>query len=779
LAKNFRSSQAMVDGVNALFEKAEQQERGAFLFKTEQDNELPFYPVKANGLKTNFKHCLLSSQLKDAPALLWSVSDEEKRKKDTLYHAAANHHANMIAELLNDPQAGYYQAEQLVERVKPGDIAVLVNNFTEANTIKRALHERGLKSVYLSDRESVFAQRVAKDLFYLVSACAEPRNPSHIRSALAAKLVDLSFSELNFIHSNEREWERRVEQFLAYHEQWQRQGLLAMLHRLLHDFQIPARLLNDKTNGERQLADVLHIAELLQQHSLLLDGMPALVNYFAEQVNERHGYQSDSRTQADEQQLRLESDDALIKIVTIHKSKGLQYPLVFMPFVAYTKPQAHRLQAPATYHDENGELQTLWQLEGDGKKRLSDEILAEDIRKIYVAVTRAQYATFIAIERSNDYGVNPLFYLLNGGSSINEPLYGFVNKQWQQSPHTSVTHLTEDEPKVQAMMSQEGQPELSARHMPAGHRLEQWWVASYSALSHSKSDAAPLPAPDTPQDMNQRDEREDEDGQVMQPASATQPSADSIHHLPKGAGPGTFLHNLLEESANSGFEFIANDTAARTALIERFCVTEFWQAHSESLNAWLAAYLQQPFVLQRDDCNVCLAQLKTYKAEPEFWFGADQVNTRQLDKLVSDHIQPGHSRPTLDNNLINGMLKGFIDLVFEHNGLYYVADYKSNWLGEDDNAYSQAAMRDKVLSSRYDLQYVIYTLALHRLLKARLGNEYDYDTHVGGSVYLFLRGHRAATAGAFFDRPPRQLIETLDAMFAGESLKPGKEASHD
>ncbi|AVJ57145.1 exodeoxyribonuclease V subunit beta [Idiomarina sp. OT37-5b] len=772
LAKNFRSSQAMVDSVNALFEKAEQQPRGAFLFKTEQDNELPFYSVAANGLKRTFKHCLLSSQLKTAPALLWSVSNEEKRNKDTLFNAAANHHANMIAQLLNDPQAGYYDADDaLVERVKAGDIAVLVNNFNEANTIKRALHERGLKSVYLSDRESVFAQRVAKDLFYLVSACAEPRNPDRIRSALASQLVDLSFSELNFIHSDEQEWEQRVEQFLSYHEQWQRQGLLAMLHRLLHDFHIPARLLADRINGERQLADVLHIAELLQQQSLLLDGMPALVNYFAEQINERHGYQANSRTQADEQQLRLESDDALIKIVTIHKSKGLQYPLVFMPFVAYTKPDSHRIKTPASYHDENGELQTLWTAEGDGKQRLSDEILAEDIRKIYVAVTRAQYATFIALEKTKDHNVNPLFYLLNGGAPISEPLYQVVNQHWQQSPHTAVTHLTEDEPKVQVMVSQEGMAELSARQMPPGRRMEHWWVASYSALSHSSSAAGPIPAPQTPDEMNQRDEREEEERET--PASVSQPSADSIHHLPKGAGPGTFLHNLLEESAKLGFDHVATDATARRALIDRFCVTEYWRAHTDSLDAWLAAYLQQPFAIDGDAHTVSLQQLRTYKAEPEFWFGADSVSTLQLDKLVSQFIQPGFNRPALDNNRINGMLKGFIDLVFEHNGRYYVADYKSNWLGEDDNAYSLEAMREKILSSRYDLQYVIYTLALHRLLKARIGEEYDYDNHVGGAVYLFLRGHRAATAGAFFDRPARALIEALDELFAGQ------EVSHD
>lgn len=196
-----------------------------------------------------------------------------------------------------------------------------------------------------------------------------------------------------------------------------------------------------------------------------------------------------------------------------------------------------------------------------------------------------------------------------------------------------------------------------------------------------------------------------------------------------------------------------------------------WQEHEQSIAQWLNAYLQTEFVLNANGDKISLSQLQQYKAEPEFWFGASGVNAQTLDSLLQQHTLPGYERPALEPNLLNGMLKGFIDLVFEHNGKYYVADYKSNWLGEDDHAYSEEAMREKILHSRYDLQYVIYTLALHRLLKARLGDEYDYDTHVGGAVYLFLRGHRAETGGAFCDRPPKELIEQLDSLFAGESVK--------
>jgi exodeoxyribonuclease V beta subunit len=149
----------------------------------------------------------------------------------------------------------------------------------------------------------------------------------------------------------------------------------------------------------------------------------------------------------------------------------------------------------------------------------------------------------------------------------------------------------------------------------------------------------------------------------------------------------------------------------------------------------------------------------------EFWVAAHAIDTAELDAAVCESTLEGASRPALERATLNGMLKGFMDLVFEHEGRYYVADYKSNWLGADDEAYSPQRMRAQILHSRYELQYVLYLFALHRLLKARLP-DYDYDEHIGGAVYLFVRGIGALSQGVHVERPPRELIETLDALFA-------------
>ena len=162
-----------------------------------------------------------------------------------------------------------------------------------------------------------------------------------------------------------------------------------------------------------------------------------------------------------------------------------------------------------------------------------------------------------------------------------------------------------------------------------------------------------------------------------------------------------------------------------------------------------------------------LAGLRQYQVEMSFMLAVQDIDLPALDAWVRQHTFSGAARPPLLPGQLNGMLKGFIDLVFEHEGRFYVLDYKSNWLGASDEAYRDETMQAAVLAHRYELQYLFYLLALHRLLKVRLP-DYDYDRHVGGALYLFLRGSGAPSRGVFAARPPRAVIEALDAAFAGQ-----------
>lgn len=207
-------------------------------------------------------------------------------------------------------------------------------------------------------------------------------------------------------------------------------------------------------------------------------------------------------------------------------------------------------------------------------------------------------------------------------------------------------------------------------------------------------------------------------------------------------------------------------------MIARRCALRGWERWIDPLNEWILGTIRTPFVLKdahgMHATSFALSKLETAIGEMEFWFAADRVGTTELDRIVRVHTFDAAARPALEYAQLNGMLKGFMDLVFEHDGRYYVADYKSNWLGADDAHYSTERIREQMLRSRYDLQMVLYLLALHRLLKARVPN-YDYDAHIGGAVYLFIRGLNAPSQGVCAERPPRELIDRLDALFTGEA----------
>ena len=247
------------------------------------------------------------------------------------------------------------------------------------------------------------------------------------------------------------------------------------------------------------------------------------------------------------------------------------------------------------------------------------------------------------------------------------------------------------------------------------------------------------------------------------------PAPGSPHAFPRGSEAGTFLHDLLEWAATQGFATVAADRGLLRDMVARRCRARGWEHWTTPLTDWLRQLITQPLRLSALEgvppTTFSLAGLTTSVPEMEFWLAANRVDAQAIDRLVSAQTLGGATRPALQPSRINGMLKGFMDLVFEHQGRYYVADYKSNWLGPDAAAYTADAMREAILHARYELQYVLYLFALHRLLKARLP-DYDYDRHVGGAVYLFLRGIEAPSQGLHAERPPRALIEALDERFA-------------
>ena len=791
LKKNFRSTRAMVEAVNCCFDAAEQRPHGsgAFLFRTDdgRENPLPFVPADAHGRRD-----ALHADGHALPALtLWWLPpspDGKPLSKEAYFQAMAASCATEMVRLLNLGQAGAagFSGKDGMAPLQPSDMAVLVNNRAEAHAIRRALAARGVRSVYLSDRDSVFGSPQAGELKFWLAACAEPDDGRLVRAALATPTLGLDWRGLEALGHDEIAWEARVLQFRGYRDCWRRQGVLPMLRRLLNDFHVPQRLLGQAAgaavDGERALTNLLHLAELLQQASTQLDGEHALIRYLDEERGDADTGGGDAA------QLRLESDAGLVQVVTIHKSKGLEYPLVFLPFAcAYRAVKATDM--PLKWHDANGNLHVTLGDDENALRIAERERLGEDLRKLYVALTRARYATWIGFAPIAGVECSAFGYLAGGAD-----LAGANAHARLEALRGECGDILIDEAPVpggetfalQGPVRARG----DARKVPRPVR-EHWWIASYSSLGKEGGTigggvAAPADvvrdAPDTRGEdvfleLLEAQAVHDDAGDEL-PAPGL-PSAETVHGFERGADAGSFLHELMEWAANEGFATIANEPQRLRDTIARRCNVRGWARWIEPLTGWLLHLLRDPLRLPALGGEpvrpVVLGALGSYMAEMEFWVAAHAVDTRELDALVTDYTLDGAERPALDEARLNGMLKGFIDLVFEHEGRYYVVDYKSNWLGPDDAAYTAAKMRAQILHSRYELQYVLYLFALHRLLKVRVP-DYDYDRHVGGAVYMFLRGARSAGQGLHVDRPPRALIERLDALFAhGDAHASGDE----
>ncbi|MCC5879267.1 MAG: exodeoxyribonuclease V subunit beta [Idiomarina sp.] len=757
LARNFRSSHDMVAASNHVFLPAESSlPKKAFLFNRPNGNQVPFVEVAAHGQQASL--VIDGEQVSEALQLWLDENTEDPSKpisKGDYNEQQAASCASYIVSLLQGAEqglTGIRQADGKLNALRSADIAVLVNSRFEGYLVQQHLRARGVASVYLSDRNSVYDTAVARDVLAILHACAYPQQRQGLTNALYTRLLDVPVSELAHLQHDDLAWDSRVEQFLQYAHSWQTQGVLAMLHQVIHDFDIATRLLSE-IGGERESTDLLHLAELLQQAAGMLDGEHALLRFLQEKI-----YHADEEG-SDEQSVRLESDSQLVQIVTVHKSKGLEYPLVFLPFSSASRAIDEK-RTLFSYHDDEGELRHSMQATPEVIKQVDEERLGEEIRRLYVALTRSRFACWASVAPVKDWQHSALAYLAGASAGKDSMPADFISqakRTWSNQPGIRVC----PQPAVTNQhwtppVAQIGQPVV--RQMPAQHRFASWWIASYSALKYTG-----LREPESALEANLYEE----DGADAEPAEAVQPVIASeggphLHHFPRGAEPGTFLHNILEDAAELGFAVIAEDSQSRQLLIDKRCTHGIWLELREQLDSWLALYVTTLFELDNGQ-TFSLAGLQHYKAEPEFWFALHQVSARKLDDLIAAHVMPEHPRPALQDNYLNGMLKGFIDLIFEHEGRYYVADYKSNYLGPGDADYTQSAMRDKMLSSRYDVQYVLYTLALHRLLQARLGDAYDYDTHIGGVVYLFLRGHNGAEHGAFFDRPAKALIEQLDS----------------
>jgi exodeoxyribonuclease V beta subunit len=796
LGTNFRSTQAMVDAVNRWFEIP----ADAFGYRTADEDPLPFQSVKANGRAE-----VLHASSGPVPAMTLVHDATLRSMRDARAHLSALC-AEQIVAWLGDPHARFADPDHGDKPLQPKDIAVLVRTGVEADAVRDALRVRGVASVYLSDRDSVFASDEAQDLCLWLRGVAEPRDTRRVRAALGTRTVGLSLAELHALATQDDLLDQRAEQMRELQQTWQTQGVLAMLRQSLHRLQLAGRW-RDQPDGERRLTNVLHLAELLQTASSQLDGEQSLIRWLVQQIDEAL---DGSAGESEEKTVRLESDEDLVKVITIHASKGLEYPVVCLPF-AHSHREVTAGKTPVMQLGQaGGERHWTLDFDKDDAKLADRDRLREDLRLWYVALTRARHALWVGwspVKRGTGKSCvnhdSAAGHLLAGGDEPDEaawwPKLQALQHNAQGTALSVRLALAPSEVPLTRWQRTEQRPALREALACTARIDKSWGIASFSRLTRDLSSqmmsaqtssslaefssvvTSPNPAtaallPPMPVvawsgslDMatpRPADDEPDEDGMAISlsialeggESRAASAQAAPWHSFTRGPSAGNFLHDQMEWLAADGFALQpGTPTAERLA---KRCERAGFKAQAEGVVQWLARVVTQ----ELKGPNVALNALHTVLPEMEFWLPAERLHARDIDALCQQHLLPGVARPQLPEAQLHGMLMGFADLVFEHAGRFWVLDYKSNHLGADDAAYTAEALDQAMAKHRYEVQAALYMLALHRLLRSRLGESYDPAQHLGGAVYLFMRGIDGPASGCCCLPAPVALMDGLDAM---------------
>jgi exodeoxyribonuclease V beta subunit len=623
------------------------------------------------------------------------------------------------------------------------DVAVLVRTKAQAETVQGALRQAGIRSI-LQTENSVFAAPEAKELDRFLQGVLEPRRNTALKSALATTLLGLDAQALYELELDDTKRQFWLEQFLGWREQWVNGCFIAMFRRLLVRQAVRTRLVR-LPGGERRLTNFLQLAELLHEAETSQHLAPDAVCAF---LSKQH---SNERMAQEHYQLRLESDEDAVQIVTVHKAKGLEYPVVFCPFL--WPPAEKKNDRELLYHDRDNDDLLTFDLRGkrkDGadkaKEWQSEEIRSEELRLAYVALTRAMNRCYVYVPAVKEILKSPLAHLLAADQrhSIPEQIQSLV-----AAARGSIDAAQVSGGCRRVQRSEQGEAPLALTAREFSGRISQVGLsASFTGLNADVELDQPV-APVEQADPSSAAE-----------AIPANPEA-TIFTFPRGASAGDFFHDVLE-----------NVDAAQPEPMEAL-VSNKLRLHGFSNPAFppvICAVLRNLLALELEP-GIHLAEVPAQDIlrELDFTYPLKHLTPARFREILSRCPEiPGavsERMGRLQFRPVEGFMRGFIDVLFRAGERFYIIDWKSNWLGARATDYQPAQVRAEMLLRNYYLQYHLYTLAVDLFLRTRLPG-YDYDKHFGGVFYVFLRGvtPRQAELGVFRDRPSAQTVATLHEL---------------
>ena len=752
LDTNFRAVTPLVESINAFFSNSIEP----FLHQ-----ELPFVPVKPDRAGKADKEKTYAEENEGKPAFVIRELDwikEKEPKADEARRAIRKDMANEIYRILSTGTIGG-------EKVRAQDVAVLVRSNPDARNVWKYFRKRGLAAVVFTD-VSLFESPEAKELLWVLEGLVNARNERAIKRALATGLLGMTSKDFQLWQDEPAKWDEWVGRFREYHETWRKKGIYVALRELFRKTRaIPQNL--RRPDGERRVTNFLHLAEVLHQATSTNPLAPSsLVVWLRTRMEQRD-------VSNDEYQLRLESQSESIRILTVHKSKGLEYPIVFLPGLSFL---SGKKGDDFKYHQEDGKLVVdLKKTAGEDAQALGKlEEEQEDARVLYVALTRSAarcYVYHAPVKISEKARVPAQVRMMRSwglpagedesegsgpqeGNGMGEAVGPWVAGLRGQADYGTFLgdqpdfdgegNLAIEDAEEDALQAQRWD---STRKMPWGKIVE-----SFSGLSKQVG----FDGRDLDGITEEKELQHDFLGEEKTP----------IFKFPAGANAGSFMHDVFEYldfSDSSNWEdFIEGKLRDH-------------QYDSKKWTPVILGMVEQVMGTELEP-GLSLSKLETgdRMEEMEFHFPMAPGFLPELsDSLPESSILKKYlgrlNREDYRKMEENGYLNGLIDLIFRANGKYYILDWKSNKLGGSAEGFGEKEMEKEMLTHHYVLQYHLYVVATHRFLSSRM-NDYSYERNFGGVYYLFVRGMNVGSGnGIYFDLPDLETVRILENF-----LVPGK-----
>jgi exodeoxyribonuclease V beta subunit len=851
LETNFRSSHNMVEGVNALFE-------GEYSFI---DKELVFHEAVASASENPFVSAVDASDAgQDGNRLglhFPKVGEAPFRNKGRATRAVVDwttsHIARSLESALLEPKAtGFALEPGQVRSLTAGDIAVLVSSHYQARMMKASLEGRGVPAVVGGDA-NIFSTDDARLMNLMLDVLVDPQRLGSIRTLLASRLVGMDVASLEALQQDDLRWSSMLEIFARSRDAALQRGVLAGL-RLMQDALEIERCVISWSDGERRITNLRHLSELLYEeqrrgHRNLAGLAQWLRSRRADAAENTSGGNA-----SDETQMRLESDENRVTIMTMHTSKGLQFPVVYAPFLWDGRQKG---SGAALYYDGekdgyvmdmmNSFSKRLAEARGleesralTGLQRQDAENMEDRVRLMYVAVTRSRFRCYVPhamVVNSKSKGTNSAFVAMllrdkaagtvqwvdaggferARGADASDLISELLGKL-DTSRFCMYKAVVDPFARYRAPISEGNLAERRLGDEALQRVRQHVFVQSYSSLKKRAESRDELPDEMSPDEMSP--DEVDKQLYTTEPFVHPETKSDSrdarrhdIFGFPKGAHTGNLWHEIFERL---DFSEADTNTAEMEGVVRESC--EEYGFNFQQWGTVLMGMVQQ--VLHADLGGFCMADVPLNRTlrEMEFHLPYDAMVLEEFMDWIhrqkpfnpksgvpneshpdnplassqrTDHpdnpltnTEPTHSpdnpltntEPTHspDNPLTNTRqsysdsdlrarhyLKGFVDLIVEHQGKYYIIDYKSDHLGDSFKDYDKNSLYSHMHNSGYIMQYYFYSIALYLYLRQRHDN-FDFDSLYGGVHYLFLRAAGSeGNSGIYFDRPDPHRIASF------------------